>query len=42
MAAFLEKRRIYAVRWGIGSEHMSDAVVNDEHVSAASHLCRII
>ena len=23
------ERRIYAVRWGNGSEHMSDAVVND-------------
>jgi len=35
MAAFLEKRRIYAARWGDGSEDMStesDAVADDEHV----------
>jgi len=35
MAAFLEKRRTYAARWGDGSEDMStesDAVADDEHV----------
>ena len=35
VAAFLEKRRIYATRWGDGSEDMStesDAVADDEHV----------